>query len=208
MINAALHIGSDIRLFQHDQLLVIYVDDGNSITYNGQTVGHGTFGNVPRDFVGQISGAYAIGNDVRLFGGNRLVVVDVYNNNQITYDGHIRDHGTYRQLADDFARDFDDVIQIGPDTRIFKGDRLVVIDVEDGNKITYDGPITGHGTFSHLPSDFSGDFDAVHTVGNDVRIFKGNRLVVINFADGNKITFDDRARNHGTYHNVPPGWLD
>ncbi|GGO93201.1 hypothetical protein [Wenjunlia tyrosinilytica] len=208
MLDAALHIGDDVRMFRRDQLLVIYTADGNKITYNGSTIGHGTFANLPRDFADRIDGAYKIGPDVRLFRDNRLIVVDVEDSNRITYDGHIKDHGTYNRLPDEVAHDIDDVIQIGPDTRIFKGDRLVVINVRDDNAITYDGPITGHGTFSHLPEDFSGGFDAVHTVGNDVRIFKGNRLVVINYADGNKITFDDRAKNHGTYRNVPSGWLD
>ncbi|MEI5101193.1 hypothetical protein RB200_24850 [Streptomyces sp. PmtG] len=208
MISAALHIGDDVRLFRQDQLLVIYTADGNKITYNGPTIGHGTFAHLPRDFAGQIDGAYKIGADVRLFRGNRLVVVNVEKSNQITYDGHIKEHGTYSRLPDDAAQDFDDIIQIGADTRIFKGERLIVINVQDDNSITYDGPITGHGTFSHLPADFSGGFDAVHTVGNDVRLFKENRLVVIDYADGNKITFDDRAKNHGTYRNVPQGWLD
>ncbi|MEU2391508.1 hypothetical protein [Streptomyces sp. NPDC007369] len=207
MINAAFQIGSDVRMFQQDRLLCINTAGGNRITYNNPTTGHGTFAKVPQSVANRIDGAYLIGDDVRLFHDTRLVVVDVSNGNGITFDGAITDHGTYKQVPQDFADNIDDVIQIGNDTRMFKGHRLVVVNTAEGNAVTYDGEIKKHGTFAKLPNDFDGDFDAVHTIGDDIRFFRGNRLVIINYRQGNAITYDGPAREHGTYGNVPSSWL-
>uniref|UniRef100_A0AAU2V8Z4 Uncharacterized protein n=1 Tax=Streptomyces sp. NBC_00003 TaxID=2903608 RepID=A0AAU2V8Z4_9ACTN len=207
MISAAVAISSEIRLFRGDQVLCIDTASGNKVTYNGQTTKHGTFAQVPPKFANGIDGAHFIGNDLRLFRGGRLVIVDVSQANKVTYNGTVTGHGTYAQVPADFAQDIDDVINIGGEVRLFKGDRMVIVDYTQGNKISYDGPITKHGTFAQLPAGFSGDFDAVHTIGNDIRIFKGERLVIVDYTQGNKVTYDGPIIKHGTYINVPANWV-
>ncbi|MBW5480788.1 hypothetical protein [Streptomyces bambusae] len=133
------------------------------------------------------------------------MVVNVTNGN-ITYNGKITGHGTYAQVPADFVEDIDDVITVNNDVRMFKGDRLVIANVGQGNKVIYDGKITGHGTFAKLPADFTSDFDAVHTVGNDIRLVKGDRLVVVSINQG-AITYDGPLLKHGTYPNVPVEWV-
>ncbi|MGW7089066.1 hypothetical protein ACWGH2_37005 [Streptomyces sp. NPDC054871] len=208
MISADVTVSSEIRLFRGDKTLCVDTAGGNKVTYNAQTTKHGTFAQLPPKFANGIDGAHFIGNGLRLFRGGRLTVIDVSKGNSISYDGKVTGHGTYAQVPADFAEDIDDVIDIGNEARLFKGDRMVIVDFSKGNKIAYDGPIIKHGTFAQLPTDFSSDFDAVHTIGKEIRIFKGDRMVIVDYGQGNKVSYDGPIIKHGTYLNVPACWVE
>ncbi|MER7150317.1 hypothetical protein [Streptomyces lydicus] len=204
MISAAEVIGSEVRLFRGDQVIVLSLSDA-SVIYNGQTTLHGSFAKVPPKFANGIDGAYLVGGDIRLFRGGRLVVIST-TNGSCTYNGTITGHGAHAKVTADFSQDIDDVIHIGSDVRMFKGDRLLVLSANNGS-VTYDGPITQHPSFTKLPADFSGDFDAVHSVyQEECRLFRGDRLVVLSWRDGH-VVYDGPTIKHASYANLPASWL-
>ncbi|WP_157878667.1 hypothetical protein [Streptomyces chattanoogensis] len=73
-------------------------------------------------------------------------------NSSIRYHGKIAEYGTYSRLHAEMAEDIDDVIFDGGPLRVFKGDRLVIIDCTQGNKVIYDGRILAHGGYTSLPA--------------------------------------------------------
>ncbi|MDH6624652.1 putative ubiquitin-like protein YukD [Streptomyces sp. LBL] len=143
--------------------------------------------------------------DYRLFKGNRLACIDTEAGNIITFGGTIADHGTYKHLPEDFKLGVDATTWVyGKDYRLFRGRRLVCIDTEDGNSVTFDGKIADHNTYKNLPEDFKLDIDATTWVSHrDYRLFKGDHLVCIDTTNGNAITYDGRIADHGTYENLP-----
>ncbi|MER7770610.1 hypothetical protein [Kitasatospora sp. NPDC096140] len=200
---------NDYRLFKQGRLAVIDTQKSNAVTFDGKLADHGTYRNIPEDFKLGIDAATFFGySDYRLFRGDQLVVIDTENGNQISYQGAIAGHGTYRNIPEDFKRGIDATTLIGRnDYRLFKGDQLVVIDTENGNRVTYYGPIADHGTYSNIPADFRQGIDAATFFGySDYRLFRGDQLVVIDTQNGNSLSYQGAIADHGTYQNLSSFW--
>ncbi|MEV6771801.1 hypothetical protein AB0N05_24570 [Nocardia sp. NPDC051030] len=201
----------DYRLFKGDQLAVIDTTNGNKISYEGKIGDHGTYANIPANFKRSIDATTwrGVPGDYRLFRGDRVISIDTSQGNKVIYDGLIADHGTYANIPESFKRGIDATSWLSAtDYRLFKGDWLVVIDTTHGNRITYDGLIADHGTYANLPAAFARCIDATtwRDVGTDYRLFKRDRLVVIDTVNGNAVKFDDKIANHGTYQNLSSYW--
>ncbi|MEV0537209.1 hypothetical protein [Kitasatospora sp. NPDC050463] len=202
---------SDYRLFKGPRLAVIDTQNGNRITFDGLIADHPTYQHIPAEFKQGIDATTWFGpSDYRLFKGPRLVVIDTTNGNRLAFDGKIADHDTYKNIPEDFKQGIDATTLIGrSDYRLFKGPRLVVIDTQNGNRITFDGLIADHPTYQHIPAEFKQGIDATTWFGpSDYRLFKGPRLVVIDTTNGNRLAFDGPIADHPTYQNLPPFWTN
>ncbi|MER6445395.1 hypothetical protein [Streptomyces venezuelae] len=203
--------GNDYRLFKQGRLAVIDTQNGNAVTFDGKLSDHGTYRNIPEDFKLGIDATTFFGyGDYRLFRGDQLVVIDTQNGNQVSYQGRIADHGTYSNIPEDFKRGLDATTLVGRnDYRLFRGDQLVVIDTENGNRVTYHGRIADHGTYSNLPEGFRPGIDATTFFGySDYRLFRGDELVVIDTQNGNSLSYQSLIADHGTYQNLSSFWTD
>ncbi|MEV0444503.1 hypothetical protein AB0I84_29180 [Streptomyces spectabilis] len=200
---------NDYRLFKADKLAVIDTAQGNSITYDGMIAAHGTYANIPPEFKQGIDATTFVNpEDYRLFRGDRLVSIDTTKGNAVAFNDQIAAHGTYANIPDEFKRGIDATSWLSAsDYRLFKGDKLVVIDTTRNNSITYNGYIAGHGTYANIPDELKRGIDATTFVsGEDYRLFKGDRLVVVDTREGNSVVYDGRIADHDTYKNLPSPW--